>query len=521
MKSVAGLPGQIPESNRKLVLRPMPEDHPDLDAGSLLEPEDWESLRQQAHAALDVALEHIRQRPDGPVWEALPAGARDVNEALPAEGASIPDLLADLSERVLPHTLGNTHPRFWGWVHGSGTPSAVIPHMFMAAINANMGGREHAPIYLERQIINWMKALFGYPDGASGLVVTGTSSATLLGLTVARQRALGPEVRRLGHQPGDRLVAYCSQQAHVSVVKAIELMGLGSDSLRLVPVNDRYAMDCPLLERMLEDDLAAGCRPFAVISAVGSVNTGSLDDLEVINDLCRRHNLWHHVDGAFGALCVMSKELRKRVAGIELADSIAFDFHKWLHVTYSAGCLLVRKGDEHLAAFETSHAYLLGGQKGMAAGAPWPNDYGIDLSRGFSALGVWFLFKEMGVDRLGQSIYRNCLQAAWLGREVERNPSLELLAPVSLNIVCFRYLPNEIRAGQLNQLNRRLVVELQCRGIAAPSFTELDGRTAIRVCITNHRTRLADLQALVDATLQIGAELSDSGDHWDDYSLGD
>jgi len=497
----------------------MGENFADIDGVSPLEPSDWQALRDEAHRALDIALDHIRQRPEMPVWTELPDEARALDDPLPLRGTDIGPLVDEIRRKVLPFTLGNTHPRFWGWVNGSGTPSAVIPQLLIAAINANMGGREHAPMYLERQVIAWMKQLLGFPRSASGLLVTGTSAATLLALAVARQSALGAQVRRKGNRGEDGLVAYCSEQAHISVMKALEVLGLGSESLQILPVKEDFSMDCGALAERIERDAADGRRPFAVISAVGSVNTGAIDDLPAINALCAQWGLWHHVDGAFGVMAMLSSELAPALAGIECADSIAFDFHKWMHVTYAAGCLLVRDGELHRQAFETDHAYLKGETKGIAAGAPWPTDFGVDLSRGFSALGVWFQLKEKGLKRLGDAIQRNCQQARWLGAEVERSDLLELLAPVTLNIVCFRYRRRGLDEEALDRLNRRIVVELQCRGIAAPSFTRLHGVTAIRVCITNHRTRRRDLQALLDATVAVAGELLDAGNRWEAFDL--
>ncbi|GAB3279332.1 pyridoxal phosphate-dependent decarboxylase family protein [Parahaliea aestuarii] len=485
---------------------PHTPDTPDIDAPSLLDPADWASFREQAHAALDVALDHVRERPTQGVWQELPELAKRTDAPLPVAGAPLPELVAELQERVLPYTLGNIHPRFWGWVNGTGTASGIVAQMLTASINANMGGRDHAPIYLERQVLGWMQSLFGLPAGSSGMICSGTSTATLLGLAIARQRATAGEVRRGGNAVMPGLRVYTSAQAHVSVDKALEMMGLGSQALCSVPVAADFSMDVDALARCVAEDVAAGLQPFAVVSSVGSVNTGAIDDLPAINALCADYGLWHHVDGAFGALCMLSEVLRPRLAGIEAADSIAFDFHKWMHVGYSVGCLLVADGELHRQTFQTSHAYLQGERQGIAGGTPWPNDFGLELSRGFAALGVWFQLREMGIEKLGRAIHRNCLQAGKLGEAVAVSEHLELLAPVSLNIVCFRYRAAGLTAPVLDQLNRRIVVELQCRGIAAPSFTVINGSAAIRVAITNHRTRWRDLQALLDACEALGSE---------------
>ncbi|WP_207796456.1 pyridoxal phosphate-dependent decarboxylase family protein [Pseudohalioglobus lutimaris] len=489
-----------------------------LNDPSLLEPADWEEFRAEAHRALDVALNFVRDRPQEAAWEETPPGLKVTDKELPVHGQPLGEVVNAVQRDVLPYTLGNTHPRFWGWVNGSGTPSGVISQAFVGAINANMGGRDHSPMYIERQLLAWMRQLFSYPEDASGLICTGTSYATLLALAVARQHALGESVREQGNG-GAALVAYCSEQAHVSVSKAMEILGLGSRALRSVPVRPDFTLDHAALDAMIRSDVALGMKPFAVISCVGAVNTGAIDELEIIGQICRENGLWHHVDGAFGALIVLSPELRHRLAGIEHADSIAFDFHKWMHVTYAAACVLIRDGELHRRSFATSHAYLQGESRGVAAGAPWPCDYGIDLSRGFAALGIWMLLNEMGTKRLGEAIYRNCRQAAWLGQQVDSMKQLQRLAPVSLNIVCFRFAPAGLSRQQLNRINRHIVVTLHCDGIAVPSFTELAGETAIRVCIANHRTRLDDLQALLDAVIEIGARLMTAGLEGEEFDV--
>lgn len=488
----------------------MTDSPPDINAPSLLDPPDWAAFREEAHRALDIALDHVQSRPEQPIWQEIPSNIKEMSDPLPIVGAPMAQILEQLGDEVLPNTLGNVHPRFWGWVHGSGTPSGIVSQMMMAAINANMGGRDHAPMYLEKQVMQWMFNLFGYPADASGVMCTGTSTATLLGLSIARQRAAGADFRASGNGSSN-LVAYASVQSHVSVSKAMQLMGLGSNALRNVPVRDDYTMDCTLLAEMIANDLAGGFTPFAVVSVVGAVNTGAIDDLVTINRLCCDAGVWHHVDGAFGALAMMSDALKPMLTGIGDADSIAFDFHKWMHVPYAAGCLLVRDEAIHRETFEAFPAYLQTEARGLAAGAPWPSDYGFELSRGFSALSVWFALKEQGIEKLGLAIQRNCLQAQWLGEKIQSEASLELLAPVLLNIVCFRRVADSLSLEEINELNRAIVVELQCRSIAVPSSTSLNGAYVIRVCICNHRTRRDDLQALLEAVAQIGDELLAGG----------
>ncbi len=491
------------------------------DPDSSLDPADWPSFRALAHRVLNEALDHVQDVRQRPVWTPMsPEVIRRLAEPLPAEGQSTERVSADLADLILPYGVGNTHPRFFGWVHGCGTASGLLPEMMAAAMNANVGGRDHGAVHVERQVLSWCRQLFGFPDGASGLLVSGTSMATLIGLTVARNAAARVDVRLEGVAGAAGLVGYTSAEAHSSVKRAFEILGLGSRALRSIPVDADFHMNVAWLREAIARDRQQGLAPFCVIATAGTVNTGAIDDLDAIADLCAEQGLWLHVDGAFGALAIMSDRLRPRLAGIERADSLAFDFHKWMHVPYDAGCVLVRRGDLQHTAFAMHAHYLAPQQRGLAGGEPWFCDFGPELSRGFRALKVWFALKEHGTRRLGQAIEENCRLAQQLGERVSAHRELELLAPVALNIVCFRFRRAGLAPVDLDRLNTDIVADLQESGLAAPSTTRIGGRTAIRVNITNHRTTSADLAVLIDAVLAIGCRRVAAGAHLGPQSEG-
>lgn len=471
-----------------------------------LDPQDWTEFRKLSHAMLDAALDHMQGATERPVWKPVP---EEVKTALagppPMEGQGTAQVCEDLIQQVLPYATGNTHPRFFGWVHGAGTPGGVIAETMAAAMNSNLGGRDHGAIYVERQVIDWCRQLFDFPETASGLVVSGTSVATLIALTAARHQKAGYDVRREGLQPDrGRLVGYTSAEAHSCVARTFDMMGLGMEALRNVAVDANYAMDIPALRRAIEEDLAAGLKPFCVTGSPATVNSGAIDDLDAIADVCEEYGLWFHVDGAFGAVAALSESLRPRMKGIERADSIAFDFHKWMHVQYDAGFVLIRDEEAHREAFSLRREYLTATPRGLAAGNPWFCEYGPELSRGFRALKIWFALKEHGIRRIAEKVEDNCRQAAYLGELVQVHPDLELSAPVSLNICCFRFVVPGLPVEELNKLNSEIVMDLQESGIAAPSTTKLGGVTSIRVNITNHRTTKADMDLLVKAVVELG-----------------
>jgi glutamate/tyrosine decarboxylase-like PLP-dependent enzyme len=470
-----------------------------------LDPDNWRQFREMAHTALDDALDFIQTVRERPVWKPVPEIVRtNLAAAAPVAGLALEEVYEEFCENVLPHATGNIHPRFFGWVHGSGLAGNIVAEILAAAMNANCGGRDHAAIYVERAVLGWCKEWFQFPAESTGLLVSGTSMANLIALTVARNACL-ENVRKTGIRRQDReLVAYASSEVHESVGKAFEVLGLGACALRKVGVDDDFRIDLADLQRQIGRDRAAGLYPFCIVGCAGTVNNGAIDDLDRLASICREEELWFHVDGAFGALCVLNEELRDRLIGIERSDSIAFDFHKWAHVQYDCGCVLVRQGDLHRAAFSMRPPYLENMHRGLAGGIDWPCEFGIELSRGFRALKVWFALKEHGTFKLGQLIKQNCDQAQYLRDLVLSQPRLELMAPAPLNIVCFRFRKEGANPEALDYLNEAIVTDLQLSGVAAPSTTRICGRLAIRVNITNHRTRYADLDLLVGAILAIG-----------------
>jgi glutamate/tyrosine decarboxylase-like PLP-dependent enzyme len=474
-------------------------------ASETLDPQDWDEVRAQAHRMLDEAIDAIANIRDRPVWRPIPDDVRArFRSEIPRQPSDLGEIYREYSQFIAPYATGNVHPGFMGWVHGGGTVVGMLAEMLAAGLNANLGGRDHMPVEVERQITEWTRAMFGFPEGASGVFVTGTSLANLMAVWVARTAALGLSARASGvGGEGALLTAYMSKAAHGCVSRAMDLAGFGTDALRSLAVDRSHRVDVEAMRAQIKRDREIGLQPFLVVGSAGTVDIGAIDDLAALSALCREEKLWFHVDGAYGALGVLSPALAPRLAGLENADSVALDFHKWGQVPYDAGFLLVRDQQRHLDAFAAPAAYLRRETRGLAAGSPWPCDLGPDLSRGFRALKTWFTLKAFGTEKLGAMIERTCKLAHYLEMKVLSEPRLELMAPAQLNIVCFRY-----RAGEADRVNSEIVADIHESGIAAPSTTTLDGKLAIRAAIVNHRTDTNDLDALVAAVLEFGARRS-------------
>jgi len=461
---------------------------------------------------VDDMMDYLMSVRDRPVWRPVPDEVkRGLRRPLPQDPEAPERIYEDFLRDVLPYPLGNIHPRFWGWVCGTGTPLGMLAEMLAAGMNPNLAGANHVANYVEGQVLQWCKEMLGYPQQASGILVSGCSMANLIGLAVARNAMAGFDVRRDGLQDSPKpIVFYSSVEAHSSIQKAVELLGLGSSFLRRIAVDDEFQIDVGSLRSAVSRDREEGYRPGCVIGNAGTINTGAIDDLDGLADLCRQEGLWFHVDGAFGALAALSPRLRPLVSGLEKADSLAFDFHKWMYMPIEIGCVLVKNEADHRRAFSIVEGYLAHEETGLAGGAPWFHEYGPQLTRGFRALKAWMSIREHGARRYGRLIRQNVEQARYLAQLVDGSRELERLAPVALNIVCFRFrdAPGNL---DLDAVNREIFHVLTEEGIAVPSYATISGKYCLRVAITNHRSRREDFDLFVREVIRIGKEIIRKG----------
>jgi glutamate/tyrosine decarboxylase-like PLP-dependent enzyme len=481
-----------------------------MEKESTLDPKDWEASRKLAHQVVDELYDYQQTLRDRPVWQPIPASVIDTfNEGVPRMAVGEDRAYQEFKDNILYHPMGNLHPRFWGWVMGNGIPFAALADYMAAVMNPNMGGGEHVANYVERQVINWCKEMVGFPADSSGVLVSGGSMANLIGLTVARNQMAGIDVRQEGLQGiTQKMTVYSSTETHSSNYKAVELLGIGKEWLRFIPVNDCYQVDIPALEKKIAEDRAAGYRPICIIGNAATTNTGAFDDLESLANICERESMWFHVDGAFGALAALTDTSKQLVRGMERADSLAFDLHKFMYMPFEVACVLIRNFDDHIGAFSASPDYLSHMPRGLAGGhQAWFGDLGPQLTRGFRALKVWMALKAYGLDSFTRQIQKNIDQARYLAEKISSTAHLELLADAPFNVVCFRFNNCLYTDQGLNELNQEILLRLHERGLAVPSYTRLQGRFAIRVCITNHRTTSEDLDFLVRQVLEIAREI--------------
>ena len=483
-------------------------------ADSLLDPEDWEQFRAMGHRMLDDMIDYVRTVRERPVWQSPSVDARrGLQAGLPRESSSIADVYEAFKQHILPYPTGNIHPRFWGWVMGNGTPVGMLADLLGSAMNCHVSGYDQAATLVERQVIGWLAEMLGYPTNASGLLVSGGTVANLIGVTIARNHYSGTDVRNSGINPAvsGPLTLYGSSATHGWAERSCDLLGLGTTGFRKVPVDDHDRMRIDELERMLRDDRARGCRPLCIVGTAGTVATGATDDLNALADLARAEHLWFHVDGAFGALAKLSPKYRHLVNGLERADSVAFDLHKWGYMQYETGVVLVRDAQLHEDAFSFAPSYLENFTGGIAIKPTEFASRGIQLSRGFRALRVWMNLSVYGVNKLGAAIERNIEDCQYLSARIDAHPDLELLAPAAMNVVCFRLKPAGLSEPELDTLNARVLVGIQESGIAVPSSARIRGRFAIRVAHTNHRTIRSDFDLLIASMLTAAAELPAQG----------
>jgi glutamate/tyrosine decarboxylase-like PLP-dependent enzyme len=474
-----------------------------------LDPPSWNDVQALSHRVIDDAVSYLRDIRRRPAWRPLPAAVRESFETpVPHSPSPLATVYAEVTERLMPYPMGNIHPRFWAWYMGSSNFTGALADFLAAVQGSNLGGGDHAAALIDRQVVAWCKEMVGFPASASGTLVSGGSVANLLALNVARNVKAGIDVREQGVSAIARpLRFYGSDQAHSCHRKAMEALGLGNQALRRIPCDGDLRIDIAALRAAIDSDRAMGLQPACIIATAGTVNTGAFDDLASLGRLAAEQDLWFHVDGCIGALVAIAPENHWRVAGIERADSIALDPHKWLHAPFEVGCALIRDAAAHRDTFAVNPEYLATMPRGLAA-ADWLYDYGLQTSRGFRALKVWMALKEHGLEKFGRLIDQNIAQGRYLTGLIEAEPLLELRAPTNINIVCFRYRPDGMDEAALKALNIEIILRLQEEGTAVLSDTVVQGRHCLRVAINNHRTRRSDLDLLVREILRLGREIA-------------
>jgi aromatic-L-amino-acid decarboxylase len=478
-----------------------------------LDPQDWNEI---ADFLANFTAEEIRELAaslDAEVWREVPDQVKQgcFHEALPLKDSDLETVVDSYRKNIRTYRNGNTNSRFFGWVQGTGTIPAFMAEIAISAMNSSCGGRDHGAIYIERLVVDWCRQIFDFPQQSGGLLTTGTSASTHLALQVAIFKKLGLEHKNKGFfgvcKP---LRCYTSIEGHSSIIKAIQTSGIGSDNLIVIDTDDNNQILLDQLEQHIRHDLEQGYLPFMVIANAGTVNTGAFDNFKAIRELCDTYDCWMHVDGAFGAwMSIADKPYQQLADGIGLADSLAFDFHKLMYVQYECGGLLCRDGTFQQQVFSIRPNYLAPHGKALAGGEPWFCDFGLELSRSFRALKVWFTFKTYGLEKLGQAVTLNCRMVNYLGQLLEQSDYFELVArPVSI-VITFK-LKNEPDNERNNTICEQIVTQLQVDGEAVFSLTRHGDVRVIRAAIANHRTRESDIEFVADRLMKLAQQFSQS-----------
>jgi aromatic-L-amino-acid/L-tryptophan decarboxylase len=473
-----------------------------------------EEIRRVGYAVVDLIADHISGLPDGPVFRPVPpALAEDlVHAPLPATGTSADAILSEFAEKIMPYPMGNGHPRFYAWINSAPSPIAIFADALASALDPSVAGGNHAAVWVEHAVIGWFRTMLGFPPESMGLLVSGGSVANLTALAVARHVKASIDVRAEGLQKIDRpLTIYIGEEGHGCIRKATELLGIGSNYVRVIPSDAHLRMNVALLQEAILADVDCGLHPIAVAASAGTVNSGAIDPLEDIAAVCKQHDLWFHIDGSYGTPAILTQQYRPELEYIALADSVALDPHKWLYIPVEAGMVMVRDGAAMRDAFSLVPPYLRtdGNQSGVG-GPPWFSEYGIQQTRSFRALKVWMALKYHGTEGYTASIERDISLAQHLTRLVETSDDLELLAPQSLSIVLFRYTPPALSDNEerLNALNKAILQDIQLSGKAFFSSTIVDGKFALRVCVVNYRARMEDMDFVVELVEETGRRLA-------------
>lgn len=430
-----------------------------------------------------------------------------LDESLPEKSQNIESLLDEVGEKIFSTITNSVGPRYFGYITGGGNQVAVLAEMIKASLNQNNLKWHSSPASteLERLVMRWVAQFIGYPTSSAGVLLSGGSVANFNCMAVARKIKAPADISDQGLYGCNPMTVYVSEEGHSSFDKAVDMLGIGKKYLRKIPVDDEFRIDADKLEEQIRADKNAGLNPICAIAVAGTTNTGAVDDLHTVADICKKHNLWYHVDAAYGGPAASVDKTSSLFSGIERADSVVVNPHKWMYVPFEAGGVLV-KNPEHLRrTFSTIPHYLKSDQQN--SGRTDLMEYNLPLTKEFKALKVWMTLKAYGADRLRDEITSDINKAQYLVERIKQNKNLELMAPVPLSIVCFRYNSEKIQNNAVDELNEQLIDKIESDGRVFLTGTKINGKTAMRVCFINHRTQKSDIDLLIDVVLEIGNQL--------------
>jgi aromatic-L-amino-acid/L-tryptophan decarboxylase len=474
-----------------------------------------EEFADVGHKIVDKIASFLNDLPGKPVTTSeQPSEIRSIlgNNRLPINGTSAETILDEAAELLFNHSLFNGHPSFWGYITSSATPIGALADLLAAAVNPNVGAYALSPMAteIERQTIQWLAEFIGFPEGSSGVFVSGGNMANFIGFLAARKAKATWDIRKggLSIHPYRHLLVYCSKGTHTWIQKAADLFGLGTNAIRWIDMNEDQQIDVEKLEQQIIADLSKDFVPFLVVGNAGSVSTGAVDPLSAIAKICRQYNLWFHIDGAYGAPAALLPEYAETFKGLNEADSVAIDPHKWLYNPLEAGCILVRNAQYLTDTFSFHPEYYNfdGSEEDPAINY---FDYGLQNSRGFRALKVWLGIRQAGRNGYEKMIRNNIELAKQLFHLAAKEEELEAIT-CFLSITTFRYVPKDLQGDStvkelyLNRLNEQLLNTLQAGGKVFLSNAVVEGKYCLRVCIVNFRTTYENLEALKGIVLNEG-----------------
>jgi aromatic-L-amino-acid/L-tryptophan decarboxylase len=478
---------------------------------------DWsaEDIRRIGYRVVDVIATYLTELPSRPVFAPVPGNVIDsfMTTAAPQEGLPADVVVDEVAHRVMQWPFGNGHPRFYAWVNSTPAVMGIFAEALAAAMNPSCAGGNHAAVYVERQVIAWYREMLGLPDSWTGLLVSGGSMAALTALAAARHARCGFDVRRDGLQNDHRpLVVYRSPEGHTCHQKAIELLGIGSGHMRVIPCDAGRRLSAGAFEQAVREDIGRELLPLALVASCGTVNTGAVDPLDELADVCSRYGIWLHVDAAYGGPAVLSRRYGQLAPMLARADSIAIDPHKWLFVPVEAGAVLVRNGQSLRDAFSLVPPYIQPKSRFDSDQAPvidpvygptWFSEYGFQQTRGFRALKCWMVMKQVGLQAYREAVERSIALANRFADCLKETDDFELFEPRGMSIVCFRYRPAGVAATDIDLVNKRLLEALQLGGRYFLSGTSLDDRFYLRICVVNGRASEQDIDGLLPALREV------------------